>query len=501
MTRIVQLPAPADFEAWRKEARMLLAAAIPPNAVRWQVVGDDATGDLFAAGADALPGAKAAGMSANAPADAPAARVPRAFIDLAGNAICHRDPFRFDLLYRLLWRLQREPNLMRIAADPDVHQLGQLVKAVRRDKHKMTAFLRFREIAAEEGVHYLAWFEPENHILHAVAPFFVKRFAGMRWSILTPADSMHWDGETVLFGPGAKRGDVPADDALEHHWRIYFSSIFNPARLNTRAMKREMPVRYWHNLPEAPLIPDLVRKAAQRTEAMLEASARENTAALGPGPCLAPRPERTLTSLEDIRLALTECRACELWRCATGPVAGEGPPNAAIVMVGEQPGDMEDLKGRPFVGPAGRMLDEGLAFAGLPRSSLYLTNAVKHFKFRQRGKVRLHQQPNKAEIKACRPWLESELALLRPRLIVALGATAAASLLGRSVKISEDRGQWLGYDGAAQLFITVHPSYLLRLQDAAAAQAEKQRFFADLAAIRQKAAALDIAPLLHAAAV
>jgi len=493
MSQIAELASPADFDAWRRKARALLAAAAPPDAVVWRVAGETAAGDLFAAPASHAT----APLLSSGDAVGTAARVPKAFLDLGADAICHRTALRFGLLYRLLWRLQREAGLVHIAADIDVHQLTQLVKAVRRDKHKMTAFVRFREVDTDDGPHYLAWFEPEHHILDAVTPFFIRRFAGMRWSILTPDGSAHWDGHRAVFGPGAQRADVPADDALEHHWRTYYASIFNPARLNTRAMKREMPVRYWHNLPEALLIPDLVRTAAKRTETMLQASAQACPAepVQGSLPAAASVPVQIPASLEEVARGLGRCRRCDLWRCATRAVAGEGPANAGIVMVGEQPGDQEDLQGRPFVGPAGEVLNHGLAAAGLPRSSLYLTNAVKHFKFLPRGKRRLHQKPTGAEVMQCRLWLRSELELIRPKLIVALGATAASALLGRPVKISESRGRWLAFEGGAQLFITVHPSYLLRLKEPQAAEAEKQRFHADLAAIRQKADMLGIAGL------
>jgi DNA polymerase len=253
------------------------ALPLPHAALSRRDIADSALAQI---GRSDAPPACAAAENPSADIAAAPLRVPRAFVEEARNAICHRAPARFDLLYRLLWRLRGEPRLMQVAADRDVHQLTALAKAVRRDKHKMTAFLRFREVETESGPHYLAWFEPQHHILAAVTPFFVKRFAGMRWSILTPEGSVHWDGRAAIAGPGARREDAPAADALEHHWRTYFASIFNPARLNTRAMKREMPLRYWKNMPEAALIPDLVRSAAGRTDAMLAASAASRAAPL-----------------------------------------------------------------------------------------------------------------------------------------------------------------------------------------------------------------------------
>src|ERR671935_1720664 len=167
-------------------------------------------------------------------------------------------------------------------------------------------------------------------------------------------------------------------------------------------------------------------------------------------------------SLPKLRAAAAECKACELWKTGTQTVFGEGERTAEIVFVGEQPGDKEDLAGRPFVGPAGRVLDEGLEAAGIDRSLAYVTNAVKHFKWVARGKRRIHQKPNAAEMAACRPWLEAELAVVRPKVLVALGATAAQSLLGRQFRVTQWRGRLVESDLAEHVTATVHPSSILR---------------------------------------
>ena len=185
-------------------------------------------------------------------------------------------------------------------------------------------------------------------------------------------------------------------------------------------------------------------------------------------------------SLEALREQAAHCRACLLWKHATQTVFGEGPPDAEIMLVGEQPGDKEDLAGKPFVGPAGQMLDRALEEAGIDRSTLYVTNAVKHFKFVPRGKIRLHQKPNTPEIKACRPWYERELAAIKPELVVAMGATAAQSVLGKITPINKNRGQLIDLDDGTRALVTVHPSYLLRLPDADAKAREYQRFVQDL---------------------
>ncbi|MGB3866269.1 MAG: UdgX family uracil-DNA binding protein [Xanthobacteraceae bacterium] len=185
-------------------------------------------------------------------------------------------------------------------------------------------------------------------------------------------------------------------------------------------------------------------------------------------------------NLTALRRAAAECRACPLWKDATQTVFGEGPAPAPLMLVGEQPGDKEDLAGRPFVGPAGQMLDRALKDAGIDRKTVYVTNAVKHFKFVPRGKFRLHQKPNTAEIKACRPWYERERAAVKPVLVVAMGATAAQGVLGKITPINKTRGRLIDLDDGAQALVTVHPSYLLRLPDEEAKVREYGRFVDDL---------------------
>jgi uracil-DNA glycosylase len=185
-------------------------------------------------------------------------------------------------------------------------------------------------------------------------------------------------------------------------------------------------------------------------------------------------------SLKILRDEAASCRACHLWKEATQTVFGEGPQAARIMLVGEQPGDKEDLAGQPFVGPAGQMLDRALEEAGIDRAKVYVTNAVKHFKFLPRGKFRLHQKPNTAEIKACRPWYERELQSIQPDLVVAMGATAAQSVFGRITPINKNRGRLIDLEDGTKALVTVHPSYLLRLPDAEAKALEYKRFVDDL---------------------
>jgi DNA polymerase len=343
----------------------------------------------------------------------------------------------------------------------------------------MRAFLRFREVQVDGGLHHAAWFEPDHYILEANAGFFVRRFAAMRWSIVSPYRSVHWDGQSVRLGPGGSKADLPDDDAMEAYWRAYFASIFNPARLKISAMLSEMPKKYWHNLPEAAAIPALIQTARSRTEAMVASPAFSPERP-------ARKPQAVAHAPSGLAAEAAACRRCDLWQAATQTVCGEGPEDARLMLVGEQPGDQEDLAGRPFVGPAGQMLDRALAEAGIIRSAIYVTNAVKHFKFEPRGRRRIHVTPDRAEIETCRFWLDRERALVKPAVTVLLGASAARAVLGRTVTISRERGQALTLgDGVA--LVTVHPSYLLRLPDEAARRREYLAFVGDLCAARSLA--------------
>lgn len=192
------------------------------------------------------------------------------------------------------------------------------------------------------------------------------------------------------------------------------------------------------------------------------------------------------SSLHELRDAAKHCRGCELYRLATQTVFGEGPKGAQVVMVGEQPGNQEDLDGKPFVGPAGRVLDQALADAQLDRRLVYVTNAVKHFKFEERGKRRIHKKPASAEINACHPWLEAELNAVKPLVVVALGATAALALGGRGVQVTRDRGKFLPHRSAEALVVTIHPSFLLRMPDPEVKAREYEHFVDDLKLVRTK---------------
>ncbi len=467
-----------DFDGWRTAARALALHQVKPEDVTWAVQGGKA--DLFALPSHApLPEAR----------DATTFNVPATFVELAKAAILHRDGERFAILYRLLWRVKDNHDLLDIAIDPDVAQVMAMAKAVYRDEHKMHAFVRFREVGREHKAHFVAWFEPEHHIVELAAPFFARRFADMPWSILTPDLCAHWDGHAVTFTPGVSKSEAPSEDRLEETWRRYYASIFNPARLKVKAMQKEMPKKYWRNLPEASLIKPLIAGAERAADAMIASPATDPHKAQKQPEVLMKR--KAADDLEALREEAAHCRACPLWKDATQTVFGEGPKNATIMLVGEQPGDKEDLAGHPFVGPAGQMLDRALEEAGVDRKKVYVTNAVKHFKFVPRGKIRLHQKPATPEIRACRQWYERELATIQPDLVVAMGATAAQSVFGKITPVGKTRGRLIDLDGDRKVLVTVHPSYLLRLPDPEAKKLEYQRFVDDLriAAAAQKKAA------------
>lgn len=461
--RVIALEREADFEGWRNAARSLLAQNVAPHETVWRV---GQASDLFDAGEASAPGESVPAASSF--------RVPRDFIDLAEFVVCHADEARFALLYRLLWRLRDDRDLLARTTDDDVYRARAMAKTIRRERHKMEAFVRFREIADDEGALYVAWFEPEHHVVELTAPFFARRFASMRWSILTPLVSAHWNMKELRFGPPATKRDAPDGDMFEDHWRTYYASIFNPARLKIGAMKSEMPVRYWKNLPESSIIAPLIRDAARREAEMIDA---EPTAEPRRAQIILDRMKKAAAekpishagaghnALAALREEAQACRRCPLWENATQTVFGEGPTQADFMFVGEQPGDQEDLSGRAFVGPAGKLLDQALEEAGIDRTRAYVTNAVKHFKFEPRGKRRLHKSPNAGEITACRWWLDQEIALVRPKLVVALGASALFSLTGLRGGLLKMRGTAVASEKAGQVFVTVHPSSILRAGD------------------------------------
>ncbi|TFY98621.1 UdgX family uracil-DNA binding protein [Ramlibacter rhizophilus] len=458
-----------DLAGFRREARRLLAAGVAPQAVAWSV--GEGAGDL-------LDEHASCGDVHGEPTATRPLTVPAAFLTLCEAVVLHREPQRFALLYRLLWRLSNEPGLRHDPLDPDMLKAQHMARAVHRDMHKMRAFVRFRPVAREHGLPplHVAWFEPQHRIAEANGPWFSRRFANMHWALLTPDACVEWDGQALQVRGGARREDAPPPDAGEALWLTYYRSIFNPARLNLPMMRKEMPRRYWHNLPEAQAIGELASAAAQRTGRMIEQPASSGSRRIP----LWEAPELPASgSLDELNRRVQQCRECPIGARATQGVCGKGPQGAAVMVVGEQPGEQEDLQGRPFVGPAGQLFDRALQRLGIGRETVFVSNAVRHFKFELRGKRRLHKTPSQQEALACRHWLEDEIAQVRPGALVALGATAARSLLGRPVAVLEERGRWLEREDGLRVLVTVHPSYLLRLPQGEQAEAF-ERFVREL---------------------
>lgn len=472
-SRVVRIAAVDDPAALLEALRRVLQQGLRPDEVHW----DDAAqsqGSL-------LQGAE--------PREAPRVeehhaelRLPRPLIGLLRSALLHDDPVRLRLAHTLMADVLLDRRVWADTLREERLRLERMAQEVRREIHKMHAFVRFRPIQDEAGECHVAWFEPAHHVVRAAAPHFVDRFAGMRWAILTPRGSVHWDRRELSFGAPASRADAPGADAGEALWLAYYRSVFNPARLKPAMMRREMPVRFWRNLPEAEQISGLMQHAAGRTRRMQMEVAADRSRRVGVGTqaavkeCGAHEPgRRSLQSsgaslhaspselLAVLAHQASACEDCAFAVDATQTVWGEGRAGAALMLVGEQPGDQEDLAGRPFVGPAGQLLHRAIATLQWPKEQLYFTNAVKHFKYVWRGKRRMHKTAAQREADACAHWLEGEIATVRPRAIVALGRTALTSLLKEQVGIEAHAGQWLhrASDGLP-VYVMPHPAAVLR---------------------------------------
>ncbi|WP_413569012.1 UdgX family uracil-DNA binding protein [Bdellovibrio sp. HCB117] len=424
------------FESWRLKARDLLIKGVPPNQTYW-----DESPSLFSFEETALF------------APVPHPKVPKEFMELAEAVACARDPERWALLYRLLFRLNHEnQNLLNIVVDEDVHKAKLLAKSVRHDIHKMHAFVRFKKADIDGVETYVAWHKPEHLILPLASPFFVRRFGDKPWSIFTPDGSAHWNLQSLSFSEGMPQNEFDHEDPFDEVWKTYYRSIFNPARLKIKMMKAEMSPKYWSSLPETEIIHELIRNTPKRLQDMAEA------------PRFKAEVPKT-SSWEELRTAALSCKACPIAQQANHTVFGEGPLQADLMIVGEQPGDEEDLAGKVFIGPAGQILSQALALAGIDRESIYVTNAVKHFKWTQgtESKARIHKKASGAEMHACKPWLESEIALVKPKVILALGVTAGTALYGRLVQIQSERNKVNTSSAFAKsLTISWHPSAILR---------------------------------------
>ena len=440
-----------SFDEWRLAARDLLAHQVAPHAVQW--ISHKDGGDLFAhhEGQAEAPVPLRQGS--------PTLRISRKLMDMLQSAACCRVPNRWAFLYLVLWRWQQGEHDVISAADEDGAKLHAMVKAVKREEHDMHAYIRFRERRAEAGPpQFVAWFEPGHDVLPQVARHFAARMGRVTWMIATPDASVMWDGATLHSTGPLMRGPEDIDDAGEALWLTYYRSIFNPARLNADLMHGHIPSRFWKNLPEGSVVPEMVSQAAAGARKVGQTrSVGERDGTIIPIAASRAQPQREAPS------TLDACRRCELWKDATQAVGGVGPERARIMLVGEQPGDQEDLAGLPFVGPAGQLLERAMGQAELERWEIYLTNAVKHFKWEPRGKRRMHKTPAQREVEACHYWLDSELAQVAPEVVVALGSTALKSVTGNPHAALKDvlgkpfqhQGRWV--------IAVYHPSYVLRV--------------------------------------
>ena len=448
------------FAEWRDAARDLLAFDIAPHTVQWITQVDG--GDLFSP-APAAPGAALPDIAL--PHANPALHLPRTLMDMLQGAACCRVEQRWALLYRVVWRWQHGEQGALSGADADGKRLRAMVRAVRRAEQDMLARIRFRERAEADGApRFVAWFEPAHDVLAAVAQHFVRCMGRISWMIATPDASVLWDGATLhntgpLMRSAAGLDDANASDgAGAAPWLAYYRTIFNPAP------------------PHPPLAS---RPAAPHLERGLAAPAVQAASGQRRGATIPIAPEQVQVQLqsqghgqgqagerEDAAPAtLDQCRRCTLWQHATQAVGGAGPPRARIMLVGEQPGDQEDRAGAPFVGPAGQLLERVLDEAGIARRAVYVTNAVKHFKWTPRGKRRLHKTPAQREIEACAYWLAQELAQVQPEVVVALGATALKAVLGTGeVTLKDTLGQPIRH-GGRWVVAVYHPAYVLRVPD------------------------------------
>ncbi len=484
MQRILLQP---DFEAWRQAARASLHAGLAPHQV-----------DLQDATAPQPLTLEPETVEPPAGPPIPHPTTSRAFLEIAAQVAVNRTPSRWNLLYRILFRLQSETQLLTSERDQDVMELQHLASQVHRDLTAMQARLRLIKILApgdpvfaggrptvldepliqtdpnqpdphhlllaipapfgvtrteiepcepvaadprpdEPCDHFVAWYAPEHRILPLTAPFFAKKFDILHWTILTPDQSASWNPIThrLTFGPGVPLPSTPTDDELEAIWRRRRESTLPDASLPTPA-------------PEKPTLTLEPPSTAMHTRA--------------PKPSAEPFLPSD-RSLPNLAAALPACRGCDLYKYATHAVPGRGKSKSALLLIGEQPGDLEDLQALPFVGPAGKLLDRILDELHLDRSALFITNAVKHFKFVQRGKIRLHQPPLVSEINACRPWLFAEIEAVQPRVILCLGASASKSVFGNGFSLMRDRGKLLPTPYAAHAIATIHPSAILRARD------------------------------------
>ena len=450
-----------DFPQWRQQARLALANGIAPEAIHWQDA-RQAEGGLFGCDQE---------LDAEEPAVTTAAdstvRIPASFLQTLRRlaAVSYED--RWNFLYKLLVRVSREgAGLLTDPLDEDAQQVRSWLKELHRDSHKMKAFLRFRQ---KSDNFYTARYEPQHFVLQDLQEFFCKRFASMNFVIETP-----WERLAYIGGEGQHEWTREPwqgieDDAMDELWLTYYKHTYNPARMNLKATLAEMPKKLWKNMPETKLIPELLAGSAAAVAEMIDKA-----------PLSLPFDPGEVKSLAELQQYLQGCRGCALSHGFGNAVPGDGAPAASIMLVGEQPGDKEERQGSVFVGPAGQVLDEALAQCKLKRESLYITNAVKHFRHQNGPTGRIHQRPAQSSVHACRPFLMSELRLVRPQVVVCLGLTALKSFFGSLARLDQPV-QSLDFGWGPIAFVaSCHPAAILR-SDANRRAALQARLHAALA--------------------
>jgi probable DNA metabolism protein len=474
------------YRAWRSAALEALAAGRPPETLTWRLEQDGQAQALqgqasldYAHGIDDMSG-NASPVALNSGVTAPI-HISKDLSALMQEAALFRDPQRWAFLYKVLWRWTQGDRAVASAADEDGARLSRMARAVRRDKHDMIAYVRFRKQPQEAGrPEYLAWYAPDHDVLAWAADHFAQRMGRASWMIATPGGAACWDGSTLHLrrerALEADHAPACADDA-EALWLVYYRSTFNPARLNEAVLEQQMPVRFWKGLPEGAMIPGMVSAARNGAQCVAQAA----TVGARKGKSIAVDAGQA-QPVRDQPSSLDACRRCDLWRNATQAVPGVGPHRARIMVIGEQPGDQEDLAGQPFVGPAGQLLDDAMHRAGVARTDIYLTNAVKHFKWGPRGKRRLHKTPAQREVEACYYWLEKELDSIKPAVIVTLGATALSALLRQKSALQDYIDAPFDVEGMPAI-ATYHPSFALRQRD----HAERERIVDAIAAALKQA--------------
>lgn len=388
---------PELYDRWRDQARIGLLRKIAPDKMSFTGLGDaqEKLPNFFSSINDSVHPSKI--------------HISAKFIELSKVVACHRNLDRWEKLYQLLWRLVYErKDLLNNPADPLVLNLLTYRKQVSRDRHKMTAFVRFREMT--DGT-FFAFYRPENFIVEYATDFFCKRFGNNIWSIATPHRTVSWDRKNLIYSSGILLDPFDASDRFEEMWCDYYRSIFNPARVSVSAMKNEMPVKYWSTMPETKYIKEMLLEAPSRVEQMKKA------------PVAAIVPD--VNSLDQINLALNQCSACEIYKYGGAPSHGFGNQKAEIIVITEQSQSEKNKE----------ILFKKVKLASLKLSDIYLTTVVKHSKLMNPHGV---MRPTGSEVNCCKPWVLKEIEIIKPKVIVLCGTLAAQSILGRLVNIKEE---------------------------------------------------------------